>query len=566
MAELDARFAAKRAHGKGLTDASAVAAAAGVDIPDAINLADEGHQKAAHGRGRKRSVPTGDGRGTSTLTSRKRGVPDTISKRDAREGAVPRRRLAVCDGERRPVIVLLGGEQWELNRAKLLCKKFEQRRLYTSLVWGATHVVVGSGLTLERSSGINNGSGSGKGGGSSGVVDEENVRNVGHELVKHGVEGYLEAVMLGLWVLDFSWVEACLEAVKGTDSNTKSKPSDSTGVNRRSVSSPQASPRQFELVGCLKNHPGCEPRRGRVARGEGFPGVFSNFIFYFTGAGSSEIEKDRLARLVELGEGTLKRNSKPKATGGRGGWTDDPFAGAGGSSDYDKGGSDVDAGGVSDVVCDRARTAPAVKGKEVVLVVMSDCPDGTISEELAASATKESVKIGATASVDQAWIIRSVEEGSQVPFDDHRLSRFLDILPARKSVLKDGSCSTATSLKASDERSGRSSKRRLSIPRGSSRQREVVLDVGEERHRRNLLPVDKLMLDAKEAIETADRVTKQAAALRPPALGAEGFQFTRLGGRKTVGRLLFREGGRVCPCSLGLVFAAGRTSSRSSRS
>ncbi|CAM9386041.1 unnamed protein product [Laminaria digitata] len=339
--------------------------------------------------------------------------------------------------------------------------------------------------------------------------------------------------MLGLWVLDFSWVEACLETGKeAADSSAKSKARHSERVTGRSMSSPRAPPREFELVGCLKNHPGCEPRRGRIARGVGSPGVFDKLVFCFTGARSYEAEKDRLVRLVKLGKGVLKEAVKPKPAGGRGGWADEPFGGANSSSDCDNDASEHDA--------------PAVTGKRVVLVVMSDCPDGSISQELAGTATKESVDVGATAAVDQAWIVRSIEEGSPVSFDDHRLSRFLDIMPARKSALKEGGfqspSSTSGARKSNEERAKRPGKGRLSIRPASSRQREVVLDVGDERHHRNVPPAmcdqqkeaEKLMLDAQAAIDAADRVTKQAAALRPPALGTKGFEFTRLGGRKKV--------------------------------
>ena len=186
--------------------------------------------------------------------------------------------------------------------------------------------------------------------------------------------------------------------------------------------------------------------------------------------------------------------------------------------------------------------AAAATSKRVVLVVMWDCPDGTISQELAGTATKESVEVDATAAVDQAWIVRSIEEGSPVPFDDHRLSRFLDKLPSRKRALNEGGppspSSTAGAPSSSGESAKRASKGRLSIRSASSLQREVVLDVGNERQHRNLplsmcdqqKRAEKLMLDAQEAIDAADKVTKQAAALRPPALGAEGFEFTRLGG------------------------------------
>lgn len=512
-------MAARGAQGKGRTDASIVAAAAELDMPDAINLADEERETAAPGSRRKRSTPTGDGWGTLLSARKKRGLAASKSARDSPQRAVPRLQ---------PVIVLLGGEEWELNRAKLLCEKLGQRRLYTSLVWSATHVVVGSGLTLERnsssSSSGDNGAGGGGHGVGNGVVDEKDSRGVRHELVKHNAEGYLEAVMLGLWVLDFSWVEACLESGKGpADSSAKRKSRHHEGVNAPSVSSPRAPPREFELVGCLKNHPGCEPRRGRVARGVGVPGVFNELVFYFAGAGSCEVEKDRLARLVKLGKGALKENVKAKPAGGRGGWVNEPFGGASGSSDCDNDESEFDA--------------PAATGKRVVLVVMWDCPDGTISQELAGTATKESVQVAATAAVDQAWIVRSIEEGSPVPFDDHRLSRFLDIMPSRKRALLEGGLQspslTAGACKPSEDRAKRPGKGRLSIRPASSRQ-EVVLDVGKERNQQK--EEEKLMLDAQAAIAAADRVTKQAAAILPPALGAQGFEFTRLGGRKKVCR------------------------------
>ncbi|CAN0563249.1 unnamed protein product, partial [Ectocarpus sp. 12 AP-2014] len=69
---------------------------------------------------------------------------------------------------------------------------------------------------------------------------------------------YREAVLLGLWVLDFSWgMRYC----------------------RGGVSSMMSPPRDFELVGCLENHEGCKPRRGRLNRGFKVPGVFHGYAF-----------------------------------------------------------------------------------------------------------------------------------------------------------------------------------------------------------------------------------------------------------------------------------------------
>ena len=170
-------------------------------MPDAINLAGEEREMAAHGR-RKRSAATGNGRRTLALTNKKRGLAASTSARDHQ--TVTQRCLAVRDERRRPVVVLLGGEEWELERAKLLCEKLGQRRLYTSLVWGATHVVVGSSLTLERkSSGSSGGVDVSRGGdgGGDGVVDEEDGRGVRHELVSTTQRGISRRCCLasGCW-------------------------------------------------------------------------------------------------------------------------------------------------------------------------------------------------------------------------------------------------------------------------------------------------------------------------------------------------------------------------------
>ncbi|CAN0563243.1 unnamed protein product, partial [Ectocarpus sp. 12 AP-2014] len=103
------------------------------------------------------------------------------------------------------LLVLLGCSPRERKRANELCARLGQHRPETELVSDATHVVIGSQYTRPANS-SSDGSSSGKGSGSGTVVDDGRGSGGRHELVKHEVEGYREAVLLGLWVLDFSWV------------------------------------------------------------------------------------------------------------------------------------------------------------------------------------------------------------------------------------------------------------------------------------------------------------------------------------------------------------------------
>lgn len=428
----------------------------------------------------------------------------------------------------RPVIVLLGCEEWELERGKMLCESLGQHCLHTALVRDATHVVIGSRNTLERGS-----SGDGD-------VDEAEGQGARHELVKHGIEGYLEAVMLGLWVLDFSWVQACLKTGKGARNSPTGRRRDGNGVD---ALSPLTPPRDFELVGCRNNHEGCEPRRGRVARGVGMPGVFHGLAFSIVGAGGSEAERRRLERLLKLGEGVLMENATSKRSGVKGGWVNDPFAAHDGSASDNEEFADGRSGGASN--------ASAVTGNVVVLA-FSDRPDGGVSPKLAQNAIDKREEIEAKAAVDHAWILSSVENGSPADFDSHHLSGFLNLSQPSKAVRKEGRTRTIGASKrgASDEHSKRNWKSRLSLLPESSTQRQVVMDVDIERINRQPSPAlagaqskesEKLMMDAQEIVNAADRVARQAATLAPVGLGSAGFEFTRLGKKKVC---VDRVGGR----------------------
>lgn len=412
-------------------------------------------------------------------------------------------------GGRFPVIVLLACEDWELKRANLLCKKMGQSLLHTTLVESATHVVVGR-------------------------------QGKRHGLVKHGIDGYLEAVMLGLWVLDFSWVEACLQSGKGGNDSAKG----GVGIVNGPVSlSHLLPPREFEIVGCSEKHEGCSPRRGRIAKGLHIPGIFRSLSFFLVGMGRFAFERSKFKRLLKLGEGTLiEKSAKPKRAGNKSNYMDNPFAENGGSSFVDEA-SDSD-----DNACDSDSASLAVNRKSVVVVAFSCLSDGSVSRSVAETAIAKMEYIGAKAAVDQAWILRSIEQGSIIAFEHHHLSRIpepvsspntsLDVL-----LLKDLSAS-AGGRRTGSERTKRSPGGRLSIPPGSVR--KVLGKVVNERYHPHRSQTnaqkkesEQLVRDAQKVVDFAREAAKDREASKGAGLGDEGFEFTRVGSKRKVRKPTF---------------------------
>ncbi|CAM9211728.1 unnamed protein product, partial [Sphacelaria rigidula] len=290
-----------------------------------------------HWRERTGSSPVGKKRPRSSRNATA-GMADASGRRTRRETSPSVDSSPV-------VLVFLGCQDWELKRATLLCQKLRQSRLHTELTRGVTHVVLGSSRTA-KANGDDDGS--------------DNDGPVRRELSAHGLDGYLEAVMLGLWVLDFSWVEACLKGGSGARKWTARHPSLHW----------LAPARDFEIVGCLDKHDGCIPRRGRMLREDGelwdgFVGphrLFSEHKFCIVvGAGQVTrtslrwLECDeylKLVRLLKLGDGhvfhasfssarpALARSRGKELKKGARTWSDEPLASEHESRSGDDGSSD----------------------------------------------------------------------------------------------------------------------------------------------------------------------------------------------------------------------------------
>lgn len=477
------------------------------------NVADDGERLSR----RRRDDKSQDG-----SAGRKRGRDGKAARKES--GA---QRTTPRYPKNPPVIVLLGCEEWEVECAKQLCQKLGQGQLHTSLVQGATHAVLGLQHALERSGGSSD--------------DRDKGCRKRHELVKHDLEGYHEAVMLGLWVVDMSWVEACLNAGKGSSSCGGGNDRTRDSNDRQVVSLALSPPRDFELLGCRLQHKGCEPRRGRVARGLGVPGVFRGLSFCVLGPGSSEREKERLERLLKLGEGAIVNTASSTREDNEEGWTNDPFASSPNKkscvSGSSCGGSGVAGGRFSG------------KTGTVVVVVLSDRSNGGVSRKLAEEATARNKEIGAKAIVVQDWILRSIENDAPVNFDNHPLPRLSSESPLPCFVASKG---TTGILRGANNDCIKHPRKKgsLSLNGGGQsgsalRQREVVYDVDRERHeRRHRTSLDKaepqeseLMREAQKVVDAKSRVKKEAAAVRaskPPGLGADNFEFTRIDINKQV--------------------------------
>lgn len=519
MAALAAGFAkGRRREGGSDTDTDNDKGVVGSNNSTKGNVADDGERLSR--------LFLGDREGGSTGRKRPRGGKATFEESGLRR-TIPR------NSKNGPVLVLLDCDEWEVDRAKQLCEKLGQRRLHTSLVRDATHVVLSSRHTLERSSDN-----------SSDNRDEEGRRRR-HEVVVHGIEGYLEAVMLGLWVVDMSWVETCLHAATGSSSCGGGNDS----ISRRVISLARAPPRDFELVGCLKQHKGCEPRRGRIARGLGVSGVFGGLSFCVLGPGRSELEKERLERLLKLGEGVIANTPMSSREDNDGGWTNEPFSSSPDNKNRGSGSGWGGGGGAA------GSHFSGTTGTVVVVVVMlSDRSNSGVSRKLAEEVTARSKGIGAKAIVVQDWILRSVENGAPVDFDSHPLPRLSSEAPLPDLVAS--KAKTGTPRGANNDRVEHPRKKSsLSLTEGGksgsgSRQREVVDDVGHERinrgHRGALDNAERqeseLMREAQKVVDAKERLKKEAAAVRaskPPQFGADNFEFTRIGSSNKQVRGLF---------------------------
>lgn len=380
-----------------------------------VNRADD-NGKENNRRGRQRLSDEAEG----LPAGKKRPRSSRNTKASEGDVAARRRKVEATTLDSSPVVLaLLGCQEWELNRAKLLCSKLRQSRLHTQLVRGATHVVLGNAHTATLSGGDD---------------DSDSDGPVGRQLVTHELAGYREAVMLGLWVLDFSWVEACLK----TGTAKSSRPSGGNGGCRGALAHPSllglAPARDFEVVGCFHNHDGCDPRRGRMRRaaetkhGDGFMGaerIFSGFDFHIVvGVGQTarpkadltrgDEEKSKLTRLLLLGGGKIltggsssrpaqeRKKRKHKRTTGS--WSDQPFA-----SEIDISSDDDDD--------EWSNTDETSEG--VVVVALTDKAGGQVSPQLARAAFDRKNELSAAAAVSDKWVVRSIEDGSRLDFQHY---------------------------------------------------------------------------------------------------------------------------------------------------
>lgn len=442
-------------------------------VSRATNLADRDNGKKKSGGGGRGDV----GNARSELSfSKKRprdttrqqsvGTASTFSDGNKRLSS----RTASC-GRPSVVLAFLECEDWEVERAKLLCRALGQHRLYTSLVQGVTHVVIGSQHSLDAREKIVH---DGDEDGNSDYSNRGERRGRRHELVKHGIVGYLEAVMLGLWVLDFSWVRACLEKLAKQKNGSTSPENTGRGgsnagggrmmdSNRNVKLSALPPTRGFEIVGCIKKHTGCDARRGRRMRamentGAGSPRIFDGYAFHIlTGIKeqrnqsqqSASREEARLMCLLELGGGSVltpmqTRPTTPLSSTQRNAskrelWLDNPFdlEDISGSSDG-KESSPVPAarqGRINEKCSSRV---------EKVIVAVADRSDGEVSPRTALAvlefAKTDIPAVSATTpAVSEAWVLRSIERGSRVDVQQYSIvTRSKDVdTSARSPLLRD---------------------------------------------------------------------------------------------------------------------------------
>lgn len=386
--------------------------------PRAINLAsvDIGSENVCCGRQRASDSMS------SISAGKKRSRDVTNPEFDG--GSIARRRRNAPNknayNATRVVLVLLGCEEWEVKRAKLLCRKLGQVCLHTQLVRGATHVVVGSAHAADVTS-------------SKDMSRDKRV--VRRQLVTHGLEGYREAVMLGLWVLDFSWVEACVEP-PGEPETVNTKERGGGGGRKRHRADPSGlvrlvPARDYEIAGCFHDHQGCNPRIGRICRAAarkqsdcatGADGLFAGLEFHVVNvagqsrSGSESIsardENVKLTRLLQLGGGIILNGSsstrnvagrRPKSK--RESYSDKPFAQEDNDSDTDRN--------------DASSADEAVGG--VVMIATADEAVGEISPRLARAVLDRANGLSLVATVTHKWAVRSIEEGSRLDFEPYSL-------------------------------------------------------------------------------------------------------------------------------------------------
>eukprot|EP00903_Cladosiphon_okamuranus_P008140 g7839.t1 len=525
LAEVEARLAKKRAggssqHGGVATESSPYDP---IDLDDYYCYDDDDDNPAIQGNSRDCGQAEGTLGETSAETKRKRSAAESAAEaskgKGPRRSTNPRRTVSsnrAASRRHRPVVVLLGCSSREVSRAQQLCEKIGLRKPETELISSATHVVIGGRHTRAPNSSSSSSRGC--------PLDSGTRRGIKrHELVAHDLKGYLEAVMLGLWVLDFSWVEACWVA----EAEAEAEAEEAEAVNNKKRGDygelPLAAPpRAFELLGCSKGHEGCEPRRGRYKKGFGALGAFHGIEFVpvvaetaAAGGRSSssspsrielEVLRSETERLIKLGGGvlvsTLKKPSRPET-----GFVDNPF---------DSRDEETDGGGGGD-----ASGVPA-KGKKVVVLALPDCLDGNrVSQGLARAATHRRQELGADAAVDRAWVLQSAEKGFPISFGGY------DLRSSGTSPEGGGNSKRAVAPKS-----------RLSL-RGSSSRCEVLLDT-EGGGGRRILPeavraqreqTARILQRAEEVVEAPLR--QKLPPLDPTGrLGEEGFDFTRRGSKK----------------------------------
>ncbi|CAM9956933.1 unnamed protein product, partial [Discosporangium mesarthrocarpum] len=117
-----------------------------------------------------------------------------------------------ADGSRKrrqPCVVALVEAEHELDLVKKLCARLGQKHLYTTVTADATHVVVGRRFTTPG--GVAPGERSEQGEGKKAKKGQgKRVRQMMVPNSEGAYHQYLTAVMLGLWIVDFSWVKDCL--------------------------------------------------------------------------------------------------------------------------------------------------------------------------------------------------------------------------------------------------------------------------------------------------------------------------------------------------------------------
>ncbi|CAM9098072.1 unnamed protein product [Chrysoparadoxa australica] len=190
--------------------------------------------------------------------------------------------------------------------------------------------------------------------------------------IKKANDMYMHAMLAGLWIVDFGWVERCLKAANAEET-------------RELVTEP---PEAYEVVGCGECPRSEAPKRAREELAAGMDGLFEGYCFHLVGG--TPQERQRLKLMTHLGGGkavmeTESGRSSNRSTNqpGKSEWHADPF-----SAQSPNSGSD----------CEEVEDEE--DGRHQVLVVALN-PD---KKGVVTSSFKVAKRVHAKAVVAKAWL------------------------------------------------------------------------------------------------------------------------------------------------------------------